>query len=50
MPRAPEDLPDPRDIVRSVRELDAQLDACFLADVAEALDRARRARLGRAGA
>ncbi len=44
MSRRPEDLPDPREIAERVRELDGRLDACFLADVADALERARRAR------
>ncbi len=45
MARRPEDLPEPREIAERVRELDEKLDACFLADVGEALERARRARL-----
>ena len=42
--RRPDDLPDPTDIEKGVRELDRELDACFLGEVAPALERARRAR------
>ena len=48
MSRRPEDLPDPLEIAERVRELDDRLDACFLAEIAGALERARRARIGHA--
>jgi hypothetical protein len=48
MSQRPEDLPDPKEIAERVRELDEQLDACFLAEIAGALERARRARVGQA--
>jgi hypothetical protein len=48
MSHRPEDLPDPREIAERVRELDERLDACFLAEIAGALERSRRARIGQA--
>jgi len=44
MSRRPEDLPDPLEIAERMRELDERLDACFLAEIAIALERSRRAR------
>jgi len=48
MPRRPEDLPDPLEIAERVRELDERLDSCFLAEIADALERAHRAWMGQA--
>jgi hypothetical protein len=42
--RRPDDLPDPAEIDEAVRALDRELDGCFMAEVAPALERARRAR------
>jgi hypothetical protein len=42
--RRPDDLPDPAEIEKAVREMDRDLDACFLDDLAPALERARLAR------
>jgi hypothetical protein len=44
MRRRPEDLPDPLEIAAHVKELDERLDACFLSEIAPALEESRRAR------
>jgi hypothetical protein len=42
--RRPSDMPDPSETEELIKDLDRRLDACFLAEVAPALERARRAR------
>jgi hypothetical protein len=42
--RRPDDLPDPAEIEERVRDLERELDACFLDEIAPALERARRSR------